>query len=291
MKRVILLIFLILLFCPCFGAVTLFVAHSDDEIIGATSVLSHNDNITIIVFTDGAPSEYGLGENESLIRAGEEERALNLLNKTVSVVNYGFDDLSFYDDLGVFGIFNMIMNVSDYISNNCPTNLYVHAYEAGHVDHDTVNFIVANAYRLSNCSSPLYEFVEYNYQGFGMPLPHYYFNRVNLTLEEVLLKREMLSKFVSQDVKGNCTIADYDSLSVKCRDSILYTYYFQDEYFKPISDYNYFLSPCINYSCKLEYPNFYETLLLTKFLVDVYVIRFVLITIILLCIVLYKFRK
>lgn len=239
MKKTILILLLVLSLSSCFASSIIFIAHSDDEIIGTTHVLAREENVTIVLFTDGTPKEYNLTIEDEELRRNEHNRALSLLNSSVELIELGFDDLNFYADLGPIGLFNTILNISKYISNNCADNLYVHAFEGGHIDHDTVNFIVAKAYELSNCSNPLYEFVEYNKLGWGVPL-YEDFEQIELSNDELLLKQNMLSCFISQEVYSNCSINDYTNLTHDCRDSILNTYYFEDEWIREIGNYNYF---------------------------------------------------
>ena len=285
MKRIILL----LLFLPVtFAGSTIFVAHSDDEIIGASNVLIRNNNVTVIVFTDGAPEEYNKSYADELLRKNEQLSALSLLNKSITIKYYDFDDLNFYNDLGVFGLFRTVYSITFYMNNHCSDTFYTHAYEAGHVDHDTVNFIVKKAHELSNCGNNLMEFTEYNPKGWGVPLGDLNnYTKIVLSDEEALLKMDMLSKFVSQDVHNNCTGEDYANLSDECKNSIINTYYFRDEYFRLMPEYDYSVSPSINNSWG---NNFYNTLDLTGKLVNFYMNRWIFWGMILLFIILKSLR-
>lgn len=255
-------IILLLLFLPaCFASSMIFIAHSDDEIIGATSVLTREDNITIILFTDGAPEEYNLTRHDEIIREHEHGEALSLLNKSIKLIEYEYDDYNFYKDLGSWGLFLKVLNVTRTLNLHCPDKLYVHAFEAGHVDHDTVHYIVRKAWELSNCNNPLIEFVEYNPLGWGVPL-YNGFNKTILTSGELELKQEMLSCFLSQEVYKNCTTKE------ECEQSVLNTYYFSDEYFRLVSDYDY-----VNPEYEWEDEDFYKTLSVTNYLLIWYKYR------------------
>ena len=209
--------------------IMVIVAHQDDEIIGAGTIMSraikNGGNVTIIITTDGAPKEFGQGEFESQIRKNETLKAASLIG--ISKENVIFLD---YDDLGFIFEVNIDVEterIKKIIQEKKPDTIFVQAYEGGHIDHDATNFLVVQAVKKSGLNVNMYEFPEYNAFNWGKPIPDdeniiddkkYPLIILNLTENEQKLKKEALMQYVSQKPAEKLSqfkaISDVNSLSI-----------------------------------------------------------------------------
>lgn len=250
--------------------ILVFVAHQDDESCGLGGTLIRNagegNDIKIVLFTDGSPEEYGKDREWTELRNEELLAALSLVNLTRDdVVFLDFDDLGFIFDLGVDGTIDLIKNITSLINNVDPDVIYVHGYEHGHIDHDSVSFIVAKAFQRSEVRerTKIYEFLQYNVFSRDNPIPEdidvinntrYPLIRLNMTEAELNLKKEMVSRYVSQDVHGVCVLErDSVNISHECYDSVVGHYFKGPDLIRELPPYNYSKSPCINDSCRYTF--------------------------------------
>jgi LmbE family N-acetylglucosaminyl deacetylase/peptidoglycan/LPS O-acetylase OafA/YrhL len=250
--------------------ILVFTAHQDDESCGLAGILMKNaregNGIKIVLFTDGSPEEYGKDRGWTEIRNGELLSALSLTGLGEdSLVFLNHDDLGFIFDLGVNGTVELIENVTSLINEERPDEVYVHAYEHGHLDHDSVNFIVAKAFQRSDVGdkAEIYEFLEYNALYWDKPIPddmdvinneRYPLIALEMTDGEKKLKMDMISKYVSQDVNGICDLEkDSGSISKECYDSVVGHYYKGPDLIRELPPYDYEKSPCLNNSCRYSF--------------------------------------
>ncbi len=250
--------------------ILVFVAHQDDESCGLGGTLMKNaregSEIRIVLFTDGSPKEYDKDREWTELRNRELLSALALGNITEeSLIFLNFDDLGFIFDLGAGGTVDLVENVTSLINDWGPDEIYVHAYEHGHLDHDSVNFIVAKAFHRSKVRGKvrIYEFLQYNVFSRDNPIPgdidvinntRYSLIRVNMTDAEMGLKKEMVSRYVSQDVGGICDLErDTVNLSRECYDSVVGHYFKGPDLIRELPPYDYQRSPCINDSCRYTF--------------------------------------
>tara|TARA_Y100000310_G_C20655868_1_gene801930 strand:- start:151 stop:1023 length:873 start_codon:yes stop_codon:yes gene_type:complete len=240
-------------------------AHQDDESIGASGLLQRhmNDTTHLIVFTDGAPDE----KNHTLelfeLRRKELLNALSYVSMNETDVQFlMYDDSNFIADIGVDGTYNAILNLKEQIEILKPDIIYTHAYEHGHIDHDTVHYITVKAIELSEHQARTYEFFEYNpITWFNGTLPEeiareYYYSSpiifLNMTYEEMDIKKNMVLSYPSQEPICN---KDMDK---ECEDALLKRYYKGTDQYREIIPYEYTLSPCKKESCRYEDETFYR---------------------------------
>jgi LmbE family N-acetylglucosaminyl deacetylase len=190
-------------------------AHPDDEALGASALLSRNSTTSEIVFvSDGMPAkktdpEYyppytkfpEFGDAYKKYRQKEAQNSMTCLG--ISPDKIHFLD---YPDSGLINfIEDVVKSIEKLITENSFENLYTHAYEGGHIDHDLVCFAVWKAVQNTKNSVkqifeiPLYHFEngEYNH---NMPLTsqkHIAQNLV-LTKEETRKKFLAISSYISQ---------------------------------------------------------------------------------------------
>lgn len=250
--------------------ILVFTAHHDDESCGLGGFLIKNaresNKIKIILFTDGSPEEYDKDYGWTEIRNRELLSALSLIDLTENnIIFLDYDDLGFIFDLGPNGTVELIENITSLINNENPDEIYVHAYEHGHLDHDSVNFIVVKAFQRSDMRDKIkiYEFLEYNALSWNKPIPseldvinnnRYPLITLNMTEEEKTLKMMMISKHVSQDVNGVCNLEkDSENISRECYSSVVGHYYKGPDLIRELPPYNYQESPCVNDSCRYAF--------------------------------------
>lgn len=250
-------------------------AHEDDESIGSGGTIIQSvkdgDNVTLVMMTDGSPAEWGDNETYSQVRMNETIAAMTLAGlPEENIVFLGYDDLGYIFDLYVSGMVGVINNMTDLINDLQPSEIYVHAYEHGHIDHDTTHYIIVRALQRSRivATAEIYEYIEYNPYGAGAPIPEdedvinntlYPVIYLNMTDEELKLKKEMITIYQSQCPEG----------VENCSQYLIDTYFYGPDMIRELPPYNYTRSPCINDSCRwtnesCEYHNFSEFYMITK---------------------------
>lgn len=266
--------------------VLVFSAHEDDESIGAggriiQSVKAGAD-VRVVIVTDGDPRGCS-----ALQMAREEEtfRALALAGlprQNVTLLRYRGNEFIF--NLGATGLVRFIDEVAKVLDDFDPDEVYVHAYEHGHIEHDTLNYIVRRAFERSQVRgrAALFEYSEYHSDGsretaWGEPLRDwrltfdgllYPVQQPSLTEEELLLKQAMAAQYHSQAVdlercpKFVCLIHNCDDPKAcqqidpptvsgqwtSCEQAVLDTYYFGSDIIRLMPYYDYSKGPCVNQS-------------------------------------------
>lgn len=239
-------------------------AHPDDETFGAGGVVirqTHAGNhVRILMLTDGAPDEIELSGGYRRQRLMELEKALGEIGLSKShVIFWNLDDLNFVFDGGLEGISSLVDRFSLLAETMRPDEVYVHAYEHGHIDHDAANYIVARGLSKSGVKAQLYEYSSYNKAGYGVPLPpemtvfddrEYPLLPVELDEWQEEIKKRMGSWYVSQDQYGVCGLSlDWPHPRQACRESILRKFYHRD-WIRRYPGYDYRRSPCVNDGCR-----------------------------------------
>ena len=245
--------------------ILIVVAHPDDESIGIGGLIVKNaligNEVRIVMVTDGNPDEFKLGEEYEKQRIKELDLALKKVGLSLSNVYFlGYDDLNFIVDLKADGLKKAIEKLKKIIDSYKPDEIYTHAYEHGHIDHDTVNFIVRKAYESSivKGKAKLYEFSEYNPFYYGKPIPpekdaysSYKWKKLKLSKFELKLKKELISSFVSQDQKGACNLSlDFPKPREICKKALIDFFFHGEDTYREMPSYDYTRSPCINDSCR-----------------------------------------
>lgn len=232
--------------------IVIFAAHQDDGVIMAGGYamqsIKKGGSVNVFYIFDGEP---GNGRKRNITRMNESFRAWDLIG--VAKSNIRFLD---YDDY--YGLSNnaeieeCIDEVADILKKNNFDKIFIPLYEGGHYQHDITNYIISRAYIRSGRNGKLYECPEYNaYYSIKntpekilsllsklVPLCEYRSpplfirkgNRLYLDMsgEELDLKRKMLQVFESQDVKGLLGLYGH-------KDS--YQIYTDYDYSKPPFDY------------------------------------------------------
>jgi len=296
MKKILIFSFLIIfIIIPLVIAdnILIFSAHPDDETIGLggkiTQSVGKGDDIRLIIMTDGAPDEYKYDREYdktqySSIRKKETITAMALAGLAEeNILFLDYDDSGFIFDLQAEGIVKVIDDMAKFINNFAPDEIYVHAYEHGHIDHDTTHFIVKKAFEKSNIPASMFEYIEYNSFGFGVPFPDnedvidnnlYPIEHLDMAKEELSLKKLMLTQYKSQNPNKSCrdkaNIPNYNFSPninrcdlglgdwTECEEDLVCYYYTGPDMIRKLPPYDYTKSPCIDNSCTWTDNNFYD---------------------------------
>lgn len=130
----------------------LFVAHPDDEVIGAGSRLGRFARTVIVHVTDGAPKdprfaqEAGFDSPETYGRARHDE--LRCVLAAADIPEEDSISLGISDQEAALHLPDLAWRVAGLISEYEPDLVLTHPYEGGHPDHDATAFAVQAAARL-----------------------------------------------------------------------------------------------------------------------------------------------
>lgn len=123
-------------------------AHPDDEIIGASQLLSRHPHSLVCFLTDGAPRDRNLwspaaaqGSRKDYARIREAEAIKALSIAGVSQANIHW--LGGVDQEAALEIATLTRRFSQFLSIQKPAPVITHSYEGGHPDHDSAA-LVAN---------------------------------------------------------------------------------------------------------------------------------------------------
>jgi LmbE family N-acetylglucosaminyl deacetylase len=192
-------------------SIMVFAAHEDDEAIGVGGKIirtaKDNGTVHVVIMTDGSPDKWGGSEEYSLQRVDETKTALAGVGVPESnIIFLMYDDLGFIFDIDFS---KEADKISQIIANVSPDEIYIPAYEGGHIDHDATHLLGLEGLRRSNLSRVLlFEYIEYNYFHWGAPIPdnedqinnaEYPIITLNLSEDEIAQKKEMLRTYASQE--------------------------------------------------------------------------------------------
>ena len=219
---------------PLLGRTLIIVAHPDDEAVTCAALIQRMREPYILFCTDGAPldahfwSRYGSRRAYSLLRQQEARLALSHVGATKveflkSRSGEHIIDQQLFQQLpdAIEAAFQVVRRVR-------PQALLTLAYEGGHPDHDSCNFItsvIARERLLPAWEMPvahLFHKGERRFQTF-MPAPQPAIS-LHPTADEIALKRETLEAYASQ---GHFLVR-FDSV---------------DESFRPLPEYDYARPP------------------------------------------------
>ncbi len=241
--------------------IAIFAAHQDDCVVMAggyaIQTMKKGGSVNVVYIFDG---ETGNGRKRNITRMNESFSAWKL-------AEVGKEDIIFLDYDEYFGLIDKkkietcIEEVTTLLKKNKYDIIFIPLYEGGHYKHDITNYIVSRAHIRSGVKGKLYECPEYNayYSIKNTPekflslisrfVPFYEYrppplfirqdNRLYLDMsdEELILKRKMLKAFKTQDVERLLSLYGF-------KDSYqLYTGY---DYSKPPFDYEKSLAKVVN---------------------------------------------
>lgn len=192
---------------PLLGRTLVLVAHPDDESAGCGALLQRMREPMVVFATDGAPRDpyfwkkYGSREAYAELRRKEAVQAM----AAVGVRNYGFLSSAtgaFVDQELFRRVGEAIDRLDAIVEEMRPEAMLSLAYEGGHPDHDTCNFIAAMI--ASERRLPVWEFPLYHrsIDGVGVPQQFPFASDgevvLQVTAEERERKDEMLAAYPSQ---------------------------------------------------------------------------------------------
>lgn len=199
--------------------VLVFAAHTDDDVLGlGTTLYRHclkGDHIKIVFVTNGSADWSGVGQSWNLKAHESKRRSETRFTeaiKSLSLLNIPKENIFClgYPDGGTQ---RYLKNMSDDIhmlfQKFNPGMVYVHCIEGGHIDHDMTSFVVKSVCHTIGYTN-VFEWAEYNpKQPIGSTdikfLPTQSNENkiitIDITEEERILKRRMLSFHVSQNVE------------------------------------------------------------------------------------------
>jgi len=192
------------------GRTLILAAHPDDEAAGCGALLQRIREPMVVFATDGAPRDDGFwrhyGSRLRYARRRQEEAYAALAHAGVSEIVFLADGAgaqdSFIDQELHRSIPEAVLVLTEMIYRLRPQALLTLAYDGGHPDHDVCSFIgavLARAHRL-----PIWEFPLYHrppgrgivFQRFAEPGEGE--AELEITLQEVAVKRQMLADYSSQ---------------------------------------------------------------------------------------------
>lgn len=146
-------------------AVLVVAAHPDDETIGVGCHMAAHKalglDVAVVFGTNGRGNWKTRGRAANQVvqtRIGEATAALDILG-----IPQGQIAFLGYPDAGAYRYFSRIVaDLHQCIVRNQPERIYVHAFEGGHADHDTMNLAVRCALSRIPSRPLVYEWAEYN---------------------------------------------------------------------------------------------------------------------------------
>ncbi len=220
---------------PLLGRTLLMVAHPDDEAVTCGALLQRVREPHVLFCTDGAPldpyfwTKYGSREAYRDLRRKEAAVALGVVGVShVEFLKSSRSGEPIVDQQLFQHLPEAVEGVLEVIDRARPRALLTLAYEGGHPDHDSVNFIthvVARERALPAWEMPAYTLFHKGKREFQtfLPAPQPVVV-LHPTPEEVIRKRRMLESYVSQ---GNFLV-NFDGV---------------DESFRPLARYDYSRPP------------------------------------------------
>jgi len=217
---------------PLLGRTLIIVAHPDDEAVTCAALVQRMREPYVLFCTDGAPldayfwNQHGSREAYSLLRQEEARLALS----HVGVTNVEFLKTHSGEHITDQQLFQHLPNAMEalveVVGRVSPQALLTLAYEGGHPDHDSCNFITSVIAR--ERSLPAWEMpVDHlfhkglrKFQTLTCPPPIF----LHPTADEIARKRQALEAYASQ----GRSLVRFDSV---------------DESFRPMAEYDYSRPP------------------------------------------------
>jgi len=190
------------------GRVLIFAAHPDDETVACGGLLQRSSESLVLFAVDGAPRGYGFERKFGSLGAYSEERfreasrALALVPRC-SIGRLARKDGTAFADQHLFQeLKEAFLSLRRVTRDFAPDLLVSHAFEGGHIDHDTCHILAkqtASVLSLCHMEFPLYWRTAQGqdvFQRFRDPRN----DEVVLALSprELLVKRRMLAEYKTQ---------------------------------------------------------------------------------------------
>jgi LmbE family N-acetylglucosaminyl deacetylase len=150
---------------PLLGRTLVLVAHPDDESITCGALLQRMRDPRVIFATDGGPQDeyfwgkYGSRENYVALRRREADTALNAVGVREMHWLADAEGRQFMDQHLFRHLRTAMESLRQVVTEQKPDAILTLAYEGGHPDHDSCNFLgcqVAEEFRLPIWEAPLY---------------------------------------------------------------------------------------------------------------------------------------
>jgi LmbE family N-acetylglucosaminyl deacetylase len=206
------------LLAPLLGRTLVIVAHPDDEAVACAALLQRIREPHVLFCTDGGPldswfwSRHGSREAYILLRENEARSAL----EAVGVARVEFLKTRSGEPIIDQQLFQHLPEavdaVSDVVSRVQPEALLTLAYEGGHPDHDSCNFITSLIARDRSLPAwempiePLFKKVQRRWQAFYSPAQPAI--TLHPTPGEIARKRRALAAYASQGDFANIASAN-----------------------------------------------------------------------------------
>lgn len=200
--------------------VLVIAAHPDDEILFAGAQLSHCRMLTIVHLTDGATSRAIAKSQGFRTRRQYAEARKQELTAALEAGNIEAQCrcLGYRDTYSCLSMSAATRTLSELISTERPDVVLTHAYEGGHIDHDTAAFVAHSAVQFCNIRPELWEMACYHKRN-GRRFTHLFPDAENdhswtitLTPDEREAKRRMLECFRTQQFIINTFPKDIETL-------------------------------------------------------------------------------
>ena len=206
---------------PLLGRTLVLVAHPDDEAAGCGVLLQRMRDPIVIFATDGAPRndyfwhQFGSRQAYAETRRGEARDALGIIGvrqfEFLAVPNTGEQ---FVDQELYLAIPDALRALESVLDRHRPEALLTLAYEGGHPDHDTCNFLASLIARRRRLL--VFEMALYHRSADGLSV-HLEFHSpsdseitVEPTPEELERKHRMLAAYESQHLSPQFFTTDVE---------------------------------------------------------------------------------
>jgi N-acetylglucosamine malate deacetylase 2 len=203
------------------GRTLVLVAHPDDEAAGCGVLLQRVSHPVVVFATDGAPRDdyfwrrFGSRQAYAETRRGEARDALGLIGvrqfEFLAVPNTSD---SFVDQELYLAVPDALRALESVLDHHRPEALLTLAYEGGHPDHDTCNFLASLIGRRRRL--PVFEMALYHRSADGLSvhlefrLPSNAEITVEPTPEELDRKHRMLAAYKSQQLSVEFFTSDVE---------------------------------------------------------------------------------
>ena len=150
---------------PLLNRTLVLVAHPDDESISCGALLQRMREPLVVYATDGGPEDeyfwkqYGSRENYVAVRQNEAQAALAVVGVREATWLKNEDGRAFMDQRLFRYVPEAMESLRQIVGERKPEVILTLAYEGGHPDHDTCNFLgreIAREFGLPVWEAPLY---------------------------------------------------------------------------------------------------------------------------------------